>query len=389
MRICYFGAYDRDYCRNQILQRGIQLAGGDLVECHCAVWQTRDKSQVRGLAGKLATLGRYARSRGELRRRYRDLPEHDAVVVGYLGHFDVRLAKKLAKGKPVILDAFLSLYETVVEDREMLGPSHPAARWLKRIERAAYQRADLVLLDTNAHIEYVAEEFGLPREKFLRVLVGADDRLFAPPEAWPRGRRDGWPHLSNSHSGTGQAACPTDTRRVLFYGKFIPLHGVEHIIRAADILRDEPDIRFTLIGTGQTYDDARALATKLDAANIGWVDWVEYEELPQHIAAADVCLGVFSPRGKALRVIPNKVFQALACGAKVITADTPAMRELPDMEDALALVPPGDPEALAEAIRQACASREPLRRPPGVDEFMPERLGQQVLEAAERLMRKT
>jgi glycosyltransferase involved in cell wall biosynthesis len=48
-------------------------------------------------------------------------------------------------------------------------------------------------------------------------------------------------------------------------------------------------------------------------------------------------------------VLPNKVFQALACGAPVITADTPAIRELAD--DAQLLVPPGDPRALADAVR--------------------------------------
>ena len=51
-------------------------------------------------------------------------------------------------------------------------------------------------------------------------------------------------------------------------------------------------------------------------------------------------------------MIPNKVFQALACGTPVVTADTPAARELlRDGESAL-LVPPGDPAALVDAIRR-------------------------------------
>jgi glycosyltransferase involved in cell wall biosynthesis len=49
-------------------------------------------------------------------------------------------------------------------------------------------------------------------------------------------------------------------------------------------------------------------------------------------------------------VIPNKAFQALACGTPLVTADTPAARELlRDGQDAL-LVPPGDPAALAAAV---------------------------------------
>ena len=56
------------------------------------------------------------------------------------------------------------------------------------------------------------------------------------------------------------------------------------------------------------------------------------------------------------------MFQALACGAPVITADTPAARELlADRESAL-LVPPGDAEALADALRTAAGDRGLLAR---------------------------
>jgi glycosyltransferase involved in cell wall biosynthesis len=85
---------------------------------------------------------------------------------------------------------------------------------------------------------------------------------------------------------------------------------------------------------------------------VEWVDWVEYERLPEENQRAGCALGVFGTSAKTARVIPNKVFQALACGAPVVTADTPAARELlRDGESAL-LVPPGDPEALAAAVRR-------------------------------------
>ena len=60
-------------------------------------------------------------------------------------------------------------------------------------------------------------------------------------------------------------------------------------------------------------------------------------------------------------MIPNKAYHALACGAPLITADTPAARELlRDGENAL-LVPPGDPAALAEAMRRLAADPELAR----------------------------
>jgi glycosyltransferase involved in cell wall biosynthesis len=79
---------------------------------------------------------------------------------------------------------------------------------------------------------------------------------------------------------------------------------------------------------------------------------VAYERLPEELHRAGCALGIFAASPKAQRVIPNKVFQALACGTPVITADTPAARELlVDGESAL-LVTPGDARALADAIRR-------------------------------------
>ncbi len=61
-------------------------------------------------------------------------------------------------------------------------------------------------------------------------------------------------------------------------------------------------------------------------------------------------------------MIPNKAFQALACGAPLVTADTPAARELLVHDESALLVPPGDPDALAEALRGLTADTELARR---------------------------
>jgi glycosyltransferase involved in cell wall biosynthesis len=152
------------------------------------------------------------------------------------------------------------------------------------------------------------------------ALVGADESLFRP----------GW------H--------PPEPFHVLFVGKLIPLHGLATILSAAALV---PEIPFRVVGDGQ-------LAELLDRrpANVEHVPWIPYEELPEAYRAAGCALGIFGTSDKAARVIPNKVFQALACARPVATADTPAARELlTDGHDAL-LVPSGDPEALAGAVRR-------------------------------------
>jgi glycosyltransferase involved in cell wall biosynthesis len=127
----------------------------------------------------------------------------------------------------------------------------------------------------------------------------------------------------------------------LFIGKLIPLHGIETVLAAA---RLAPQIQFRVIGSGQLE---HVLEDR--PPNVDWVRWVEYPDLPAQLHACGCALGIFGTTAKALRVIPNKVFQALACGAPVITAESPAIHELG--EDAMALVPPGDAHALADAVR--------------------------------------
>ncbi len=89
-----------------------------------------------------------------------------------------------------------------------------------------------------------------------------------------------------------------------------------------------------------------------------WLDWVPAAELPALVAAHDVCLGIFGTGDKALRVVPNKVFQGAAAGCAVITSDTAPQRRV--LGDAAVLVPPGDPAALADALLRLADDREAL-----------------------------
>ena len=67
-----------------------------------------------------------------------------------------------------------------------------------------------------------------------------------------------------------------------------------------------------------------------------WLGQLPAAELRSHTLAADVCLGVFGRSEKAGRVVPNKVFDALACGRPVVTAASDGAREwLRDGETAL------------------------------------------------------
>jgi glycosyltransferase involved in cell wall biosynthesis len=144
----------------------------------------------------------------------------------------------------------------------------------------------------------------------------------------------------------------SDAFRVVYFGQYIPLHGVRYVVEAAKLLEEHQDISFELVGDGQTYEEAAALAERLQVPNVTFRRaWLSPEDLiTEHIAPADVCLGIFGDSPKARRVVPIKVFVGLALGKPVITGDSPAAREmLVDGEDAI-LCQMADPQALAQAI---------------------------------------
>jgi glycosyltransferase involved in cell wall biosynthesis len=146
--------------------------------------------------------------------------------------------------------------------------------------------------------------------------------------------------------------------RVLYFGGFIPLHGVPLIVEAARLLGPECGITIELLGDGQEADMvARAVAATAPHVQLTRAWMPERELIAQHIARADVCLGIFADSPKARDVVPAKVYLALACGRPVLTADTPAIREEVLSRTApggppLLTCPPGDPMALAAALRR-------------------------------------
>jgi len=312
VKALYLGTYDRASPRNTQVVSCLRGAGVEVIERHRPVWGRHNWSPRLGSAVRLA--------RAEVALSRVDPGDADVLVVGYPGHPDMAAATRIADGRPVVFNPLVSLADTLVDDREVVSGGSPLAAILRRLDRRAFRRADLVVADTEAHAAYFREAFDLPSEGVAVAFVGAEDALFHPTET----------ERPDFH--------------VLFVGKLIPLHGLETILAAARLV---PDVRFVIAGEGQL---ARLLRDR--PANVEHVPWIEYRELPEAYRRAGCALGIFGLGAKASRVIPNKVFQALACGRPVITADTQAARELlADGRDAL-LVPAGDPPALAAAIRR-------------------------------------
>jgi glycosyltransferase involved in cell wall biosynthesis len=252
-------------------------------------------------------------------RRLRSRP--DAVVVGYLGHFDVHLARMLFRRSTIVLDHLVGLSDTA-RDRRLDG--RPLVNgWLEALDRRAMAAADVVVFDTEDQRQHLGEGVA----NGIVVPVGAPRQYF---------------------EAAGERSLPLeDELQVLFFGLFTPLQGATTIARAIARLRDEPGVRFTVVGDGQDRAEAHEVAKV--SPHVTWINWVEPGDLPALVAQHDVCLGIFGTTPKALRVVPNKVYQGLASGAAIVTSDTSSQRRV--LGSAAVYVPPGDAEALARALR--------------------------------------
>jgi len=329
--VAYFGTYDPDYPRSAVVIAGLRELGVTVHELRTPL-PTLSATEMVTTRGAVRLAYAVARAYLRLASRLRSCPHVDALVVGYPGHFVVPLARVAAAAlhTRLVFDPLVSLLDTFAGDRALVSTRGLKGAAIRAADAVAFRLPSLVLADTEAHAAYYRSRFGLAQRRVAALPVGA-----TPEPAASGGARE----LS------GQPLT------VLQYGKWSPLHGADVVIAAADIVRDEP-FRFVLAGEGQL---SRALRQEITARGLTTVEWLgslSSTELRARVLAADVCLGIFGGSDKAARVVPNKVYDALSCGRPVVTADTPAARELLTDHRSALLVAPSDPQALADALRE-------------------------------------
>jgi glycosyltransferase involved in cell wall biosynthesis len=332
--VLIWGTFDEGKPRVRILERGLRENGIEVIRCHTDIWRNvEDKSQITGILKKLYFLLKWIGAYPSLIYRFLIAPKTDVIMVSYMGHIDVIILWPFAKlkGIPIVWDAFLSLYNTIVEDRKIVTSRNPLAWVLWALEWIACRAADLIVLDTKAHGRYFANQYRVKKDKISAVFVGAE------PESFP--------------VATTKLEKPK-TPTVLFYGQLIPLHGIRTILEAAALTVDQP-IHWMIIGTGQESNLVRDFLEKHPLENINWIPWVDYSELSTFIQQSSICLGIFGDSIKAEMVIPNKVFQILSCAKTLITRDSEAIRELVDDKNKyVILIDKNNPQALSQAVME-------------------------------------
>lgn len=253
--------------------------------------------------------------------------KYDEIFVGFAPQlviplFAGRFKRYRAAGGRVTIDFFISVYDTLVNDRKKIKDGTAAARFTRWLDRKALFMADSIIVDTKAHGRYFTEEFGARADKIRVLYLEADKSVY-----YPRG--------SKTHN---------KEKIVLYFASMLPLQGAGVVLEAARLMKDMRGIRFVIIGP---------VKEKLIQDNITYIDWLSQNELSDAIAEADLCLaGHFNGDiGKASRTIPGKAYIYRAMEKPMILGDNPANREIFDeSQTGIGFCKMGDAQSLKSAI---------------------------------------
>jgi colanic acid biosynthesis glycosyl transferase WcaI len=151
-------------------------------------------------------------------------------------------------------------------------------------------------------------------------------------------------------------------REAGFEDKFTVMHSgnvghaqdLDSLVRAATFLRDLDDLLIAIIGTGARHAELVALAERLEADTVRFAYYQPRHLLAQSLSAADVHVVGLAP-GLAGYVVPSRLYGILAVGRPVIVAADAESETAQVVEEVGCgiVVPPGRPELLARAIRDA------------------------------------
>jgi glycosyltransferase involved in cell wall biosynthesis len=212
-----------------------------------------------------------------------------------------------------------------------------ASEWL---ERFLYRRADRVVVNSPGFVAHV-ERRGA--RKVDLVPNGSDVQMFDPSDRGAEFR------LAHALEGKYVA---------LYAGAHGMSNDLDVVLQAARLLLDRPEIAVVLLGDGKEKPALVEQAAAMGLTNLHFLPPVPKSGMREALAAADACIAILKPIPMYATVYPNKVFDYMAAGRPVILAIDGVIREVVEKAWAGIFVPPGDPFALAEAIRSLADHRE-------------------------------
>jgi glycosyltransferase involved in cell wall biosynthesis len=248
----------------------------------------------------------------------------------------IRLARILRK--TIVVDFYISFYDTMVIDRKVSAPGSVRARGYLKADREAITDVDLVLFLSRAEKDYYCELLGVDpshvRSAIVPLVSPYQQRARLP---WASGKTDipclvWWGHLGN------------------------PLHGVETIAAALASLA-AGGTRFRMLffpaGSADQLDDLKRLISQHGLGDRCAIEpglsMGNGKLASRLVKEADIALGVFGGTRKARTVPVNKVVESMSLGIPCVTGLSQAFQEQVS-EGTLSMVPHLDHRALVARL---------------------------------------
>jgi D-inositol-3-phosphate glycosyltransferase len=216
------------------------------------------------------------------------------------------------------------------------------------IERQAVRESAAVVAASDIERGELRDLYQADPAKVKVIPCGVDPTLFRPIRT------------ADARERLGRDQCE---RLVLFVGRIEQIKGIDVLLRALGLMfRRRPELRndvclLVVGGALDPQDDApetekiqelrRLVHEHRMEANVNFVGSLDQETLALYYAAADVCAVPSLTESFGLVAL-----ESMACGTPVVGTRVGGLQTLIEDGDSGLLVPPGDDEALAEAIAQ-------------------------------------
>jgi glycosyltransferase involved in cell wall biosynthesis len=249
-------------------------------------------------------------------------------------------AKARAHGVPFIMEV-RDLWPAIFVDLGVIRNPR-IIRLLERWEMSLYRSATRIVTVTESFRQNLIGR-GIAAEKVATITNGADTEYWQPP-ATPAD------HLRRELRLEGDFV-------VLYIGAHGISQGLGAVVKAAEVLREEPRIRFLFVGEGADKARLVAEATRLRLKNVQFVDPVDKSGVRDYYAMADLCL--VSLRNIPLfdTFIPSKMFEIMAMGRPILGAVQGESADILRRSNAAHVAPPEDAAAIAAAVLAASHDR--------------------------------
>ncbi|OLC69673.1 MAG: hypothetical protein AUH78_23080 [Gemmatimonadetes bacterium 13_1_40CM_4_69_8] len=261
------------------------------------------------------------------------------VTVGMLGGLAARLKRVplVYEIRDLWVQAAAEL--GIVRSRLLLGV-------VRAWERSLYRQAQVIVVNSPGFLPHLQTD-GIESEKVVLVPNGVDTALFHPAADGSGIRRQ--------HRLEGKFVAA-------YAGSLGLANDITTILRAADRLRGESDIRILLVGDGNRRRQAEDEARALGLTNVIFTGRVPKQVVAQYLCAADVGICTLMDTPVFRTVYPNKVFDTMACARPVVILVDGVIREVVEQARAGICVRPGDASGLADALLRLRSDPDGRRR---------------------------